>query len=131
MLEEQKSATSVQTPQENEVEPFSITRGSPEDEEETAKLKILLKEEFKIEEREDMSTLFEQVLTGLRQIIKDWVYLIAIKRKQPPEIAEKAGGGLYTSGSFRLGVHGGSSDIDALCVVPRFVDREEDFLVTS
>ena len=40
---------------------------------------------------------------------------------------ENFGARVYTFGSYRLGISGGGSDIDALCVVPRHIERTEFF----
>eukprot|EP00826_Nyctotherus_ovalis_P066611 TRINITY_DN9864_c0_g1_i5.p1 TRINITY_DN9864_c0_g1~~TRINITY_DN9864_c0_g1_i5.p1 ORF type:complete len:541 (+),score=135.52 TRINITY_DN9864_c0_g1_i5:278-1900(+) len=99
----------------------------PADEREVGRLQIILRDELKLEEKAEQSQLAAEVLACLHGLIKDWVYSTALKRKLSVEVAAKAGGDLYISGSFRLGVHESTSDIDALCVVPQFVDREEDF----
>lgn len=38
-----------------------------------------------------------------------------------------SGGKIFPTGSYRLGVYGPSSDIDALVVVPRHIKRTEHF----
>ena len=45
----------------------------------------------------------------------------------PANLAETVGGCVYTFGSYRLGVHNKGADIDALCVVPRHILREDYF----
>ena len=127
MSEEQKAQATLSEDKENVV--LSTEKSTPVDEKETIVLKSILKSEFKLEETEEGNALLREVLSKLRNIIKDWVKQTAVKKKESPEVIEKAGGELYISGSFRLGVHGSSSDIDALCVVPRFVDREAHFFV--
>ncbi len=126
-LEEQKTAAPAE---DRENIPLSLERSAGQDEVETSVLKKILRDEFKLEETPESADLLKEVLTKLRNIIKDWVRQTAIDKKLSPEVAAKAGGELYISGSFRLGVHGSTSDIDALCVVPRFVDREQHFFGT-
>eukprot|EP01022_Parablepharisma_sp_SALTPOND_P020138 TRINITY_DN3581_c0_g1_i1.p1 TRINITY_DN3581_c0_g1~~TRINITY_DN3581_c0_g1_i1.p1 ORF type:complete len:545 (+),score=63.38 TRINITY_DN3581_c0_g1_i1:897-2531(+) len=127
MTEEQKNAPGSEYADDKEIVVLSTEKGTLADEKETNILKSILKTEFKLEETPESEALLREVLAKLRNLIKDWVRQTAIKKKESLEVVEKAGGELYISGSFRLGVHGSTSDIDALCVVPRFVDREIHF----
>lgn len=38
-----------------------------------------------------------------------------------------SGGKIFTFGSYRLGVHSPDTDIDALCVAPRHIDKSKHF----
>ena len=98
---------------------------------ETQKLLSFIKfDECHINENPDLAIHLEEVFSKLRQLIKDWVKRVAIKKGVLPNIVLNTGGELYTCGSFRLGIYVANIDIDALCVVPNFVEREEHFLET-
>ena len=43
------------------------------------------------------------------------------------DVADRAGGQVYTSGSYRLGINEKGMDIDTICVAPRHVTREDFF----
>ena len=43
------------------------------------------------------------------------------------DLAMEAGANIYTSGSYRLGLNERGSDIDAICVCPNHVRREDFF----
>ena len=75
------------------------------------------------EERERRETTLE----SLTQIWKAWVYETCIAKGKPEEIARAAGGTVLTSGSFKLGVEGRGTDIDAICVAPMYITRDDFF----
>ena len=53
----------------------------------------------------------ERVLMKMAGLCRDWVKSVATKRGRGEEMAERAGGELFTSGSYRLGVHEPGADI--------------------
>ncbi|KAH9665668.1 nuclear poly(A) polymerase 4 [Citrus sinensis] len=63
----------------------------------------------------------------LEKIAKDWVKQLTRLRGYSDQMVEDANALIFTFGSYRLGVHGPGADIDALCVGPSYVSREEDF----
>ena len=63
----------------------------------------------------------------LNTLVKQWICEVSIARNMPPNVAEQVGGKIYTFGSYRLGVHHKGADIDALCVVPRHINRSDYF----
>ncbi len=130
MSEEQKTGLAPATGsacEERPLPPSSPAKSATEDEKETCNLRVILRDEFKLEETAERTALLNNVLSKLHKLVEDWIHRTALKRKLTPEAAALAGGELFISGSLRLGVHGSSSDVDTLCVVPRFVDRDEDF----
>ncbi|KAI4355576.1 hypothetical protein L6164_004335 [Bauhinia variegata] len=69
----------------------------------------------------------EDVLVRLGQIVKNWVKQLTRLRGYTDQMVEDANAVILTFGSCRLGVHGPGADIDALCIGPSYVNREEDF----
>lgn len=72
----------------------------------------------------------EEILAKLNQLIKDWIRQVGILEKKDETTINHSGGKIFTFGSYRLGVHSHSTDIDALVVAPRHVDREKHFFGT-
>lgn len=69
----------------------------------------------------------EEVLARLRQLVKDWVKQLTRARGYTDQMVEDSNALILTFGSCRLGVNGPGADIDALCVGPSYISREEDF----
>ena len=67
----------------------------------------------------------EEVLGHLSDLVRKFVEETCLKHNLSPEAAKKAGGKIYTYGSYRLGVHGPGTDIDTLVVGPKHVDRQD------
>mmetsp|Transcript_28060 Transcript_28060/g.42996 ORF Transcript_28060/g.42996 Transcript_28060/m.42996 type:complete len:853 (-) Transcript_28060:191-2749(-) len=69
----------------------------------------------------------ERVLDRMRQLCREWIRSVCLSIPLPAEAVENAGGQLYTSGSYRLGVHEPGADIDTILVAPNVCSREDFF----
>ena len=69
----------------------------------------------------------EAVLVRVDQLLKDWIRQEAMNKGWGGIIAAEAGGRIFTSGSYRMGVHGTGDDIDVILVAPRFITTADFF----
>lgn len=106
---------------------ISLEESEEIDELESLEIESILKNDYNLFESREESRKREEVLGKLNDLIKNFIYKIAIKNNLPEDVAKNTGGKIFTFGSYRLGVHGPGADIDVLCVAPRHVDRSEDF----
>ena len=67
-------------------------------------------------ESEDGIRTRERVLVQMGKLHREWVKSVALKRGLNADAVESAGGELFTSGSYRLGVHEPGADIGALII---------------
>ena len=71
-----------------------------------------------------------RVLDRMGTLCRDWIKSVFLQKGYPLEVAQSAGGQLFTSGSYRLGVHEPGADIDTILVAPSVCQRT-DFLAPS
>ncbi|KAL3804232.1 hypothetical protein ACHAW5_011152 [Stephanodiscus triporus] len=69
----------------------------------------------------------EGVLVELGRLHREWVRCVAMRAGLNRDAVDGAGGELFTSGSYRLGVHEPGADIDCIAVAPSFCTREDFF----
>jgi poly(A) polymerase len=69
----------------------------------------------------------ERVLDRMRSLSREWIKSVCRSKGLPSEVVENAGGMLFTSGSYRLGVHEPGADIDAILVAPAMCSRSDFF----
>ena len=69
----------------------------------------------------------EQVLGRLAQLVREWVRDTCISKGVPPAVAAQAGGQIFVSGSYKLGVARKGADIDVICVAPAVVTADDFF----
>lgn len=87
---------------------------------------ISLLHSFSNFESEEESRHRIQVLGKIYQLFKEWCFQKILKRPgMNEEMAKSATCQIFTFGSYRLGVHGPGTDLDILCVSPRYITREE------
>ncbi|XP_059622959.1 poly(A) polymerase type 3 [Phlebotomus argentipes] len=105
---------------------ISMAGPKPEDHDLTKELESTLQPYNVFESEAELNHRME-ILAKLNTLVKQWVRDVSIAKNMPEQMAEKLGGKIYTFGSYRLGVHHKGADIDALCVAPRNIDRNDYF----
>lgn len=105
---------------------ISMAGPKPSDLLRTDDLKEALKPYNVFESEEELNHRME-ILSKLNVLVKQWIRETSIARNMPPNVADQVGGKIYTFGSYRLGVHHKGADIDALCVVPKHISRQDYF----
>ena len=106
--------------------PISLSQPDPVDIERTKEL-IQAMEPHNVFETEAELNHRMEVLAKLNGLVKKWIRDLSLEKNMPPVVAEHVGGNVFTFGSYRLGVHNRGADIDALCVAPRHISRDDYF----
>lgn len=105
---------------------ISLAGPKPEDLVATAELTKIL-QQYSVFEPQSETDHRNKIIAKLENLAKRWIRDVSHGRTKAPQIADQVGGKIVTFGSFRLGVHQSGADIDALCVAPVHVDREDFF----
>mmetsp|Transcript_57478 Transcript_57478/g.171484 ORF Transcript_57478/g.171484 Transcript_57478/m.171484 type:complete len:875 (-) Transcript_57478:148-2772(-) len=69
----------------------------------------------------------ERVLDRMGALCREWIRSVCVRLQLPRDAVDSAGGCMYTSGSYRLGVHEPGADIDTILVAPNVCTRENFF----
>ena len=98
-----------------------------QDVEETKEIVSILKNDYEQYESRADTENRERILAKLNELVRSWIKEVGKQLGKDEETIEHSGGKVFTFGSYRLGVHAPNTDIDALCVAPRHVDRDKHF----
>lgn len=107
-------------------EPISMVKPNSMDMELQEKLKKGL-QPFDVFETKEEIDHRKAVLAEMNMLVCDWIKDVIEQKTGSKELAAKAGGHIFTFGSFRLGVNARAGDIDTLVVCPIHVSREDFF----
>lgn len=105
---------------------ISTAGPKPEDMQATDDLENALKR-FNVFESEPELNHRMTILAKLNAMANAFIKDLSLSQNVPSDTASRMGGRIHTFGSYRLGVHSPGADIDALCIAPRNVTREEFF----
>ncbi|EDS27878.1 Poly(A) polymerase gamma [Culex quinquefasciatus] len=105
---------------------ISLAEPKTEDHTKTVELQKSL-EPYNVFEDESKLNHRMEILSKLNTLVKQWVRNVSISKNMPEVLAEKLGGKIYTFGSYRLSVNHKGTNIDALCVAPRNIERQDYF----
>uniref|UniRef100_T1J065 Poly(A) polymerase n=1 Tax=Strigamia maritima TaxID=126957 RepID=T1J065_STRMM len=90
----------------------------------TKNLEKLLKQHGIIETEKELTHRIE-IVKKLDKLLKKWVEHVANEKNRSLNKDVIVGGKICTFGSFRLGVHTKGADIDALCIAPVHIERND------
>jgi poly(A) polymerase len=97
-----------------------------QDDKEVKYITNVLKNDFNLFETKEEGKKREEVLVSLKTCVKEAVKNIYKSKGKTEEEANLAGGGVFSFGSYRLGIVGPGDDIDVLCIAPATDTRESN-----
>ena len=101
-----------------EQQPNLTIVSTPKDEEEVKYIRDVLQKDFNLFETKEESKKREEILFSLKKCVIQAVKNIYKAKGKTDEEANSAGGGVFSFGSYRLGIVGPGDDIDVLCIAP-------------
>ena len=107
------------------LKPKFYQRVTPWDREQSPKIKQILIDFKQYELEKDRRR--TMVTSDLGKIIKEWIKECGRLDGRDQDTINNSGGKIFEFGSYRLGVHSPGTDIDALIVAPRHIDRDRHF----
>ena len=107
------------------MQPNLTLESTPEDKEEVKYIENVLRNDFNLYESNEESNKREEILISLKRCVIQAVKNIYKAKGKTDEEANNAGGGVFSFGSYRLGIAGPGDDIDVLCIAP-VIDTRED-----
>ena len=100
------------------MQPNLTLESTPEDKEEVKYIENVLRTDFNLYESNEESNKREEILISLKRCVIQAVKNIYKAKGKTDEEANNAGGGVFSFGSYRLGIAGPGDDIDVLCIAP-------------
>ena len=106
-------------------QPNLTEESSPKDNIEIQYIENVLRNDFNLYETEEESKKREEILISLKKCVIEAVKNMYKAKGKSDEEANNAGGGVFSFGSYRLGIVGPGDDIDVLCIAPATDTRED------
>ena len=107
-------------------DPYSLAGPTPFDLMASEKLEAFMAVASPTETQEEQDKR-ERIITTFTALFRDWVRSVCLAKGYDAETANRAGGLVLTSGSYRLGLNERGTNIDTICVAPRMVTRDDFF----
>ena len=107
------------------LKPNLTLESTQKDKNECEYIEEVLRKDFNLYETSKESMKREEILRSLKDCVIEAVKNMYKAKGKTDEEAKNAGGGVFSFGSYRLGIVGPGDDIDVLCIAPA-TDKKED-----